>query len=936
VNDHISKCGISGLRAAAGIFVALGLGGTALGQNTALTINGQTATNNLTTVNATAGSTLTVKIDNTGQVNRLYGLFCALAHNANSNSGWYLDVSGGKKPFPVATGVATSVVEANYPPVDIVPDRPFNPNFKLDAGGHLTLSFLVPIGIVGTYYFQAVVLKTGSTTQTDLSNAVAVTFGAPTTAARIACSVATAGNPQVDHAQFGILEFTNGTPSSGVFTGDPVLLDIKVDAIAMGDMHPWALHSVNGTGAVNSRRPRDFDWQSAKMPALNVDNYDYGRVELPPLAGADGILGTPDDIPARSIMRCFDNVSSEGFFLIVNKGPNPNSPGVDFYVIGRKKDSLSASTNSWKIVTAFSPDGSRMSAIYDDGGTLGAAPQMFLIATDCSKPFQDSLGNATDIVDVSPGGLVTKNFYVKGQIFTDNRLWFTRDTGQNVDLGGGSDIDRELWTVNARATQPSPTQVSIPVSPNYTNAQVDQIPDKAFVVARNGGTTMCFVAGNVFVASTVGTPTVPDLVQSGDWYAVTELKPTSAVNLTTFPSLSPQVNVYVAGDAYNGQSGYASLSPDGSKLAIAVQHGNETAGTEEVYIYSTKDSNNDGVGDDAGLSHFNNPISSQSNFDHTLTNQGLKKACDLYLADNDHLQFFYGSWTSAATKEMDLFSWNDSTKVIANLTATTGAITFPIKKKGNIYPEGYFISPNGRYQIFSRGSSTLSKTNLVAAEIATSKLLNITGDEFAGAKTSITSNPGPVGENFDWHLSFAGGAYPSLCFFGAPIDGASGSPRNPWVFDANFPTTAIQLTNDSTPSQLVDALTPSPVTLGCAWSWGANTQVADLEYQDLLYYFRDDLTETPKLGAMSLGNIFWLRAGTAGDTTGASPPALIAVFGDDSNVADIDNPHDGKSYYFSLNGTTNYKFTNTTGVDAPGHQIGTTSGVICIYAVQKP
>ncbi|HET6162870.1 MAG TPA: hypothetical protein VFG37_04340, partial [Planctomycetota bacterium] len=408
MNDLISKCGIHGLRAAAGFAAALALAGTALGQTTALTINGQTAGNNTTTLNATVGSTLSVKIDNVAQANRPYGLFVALANNG-ANTGWYLAVNGGgKKPMPVVTGVATSVVEANYPPVDISPDRPFNPNVHLDSGGHLNVSFLVPNGVVGqTYTFQAVVLKTGSSTVTDVSNAITVTFGAPTTAARVVCSLATAGSPNFqDHAGFGVLEFTNGTPSSGVYTADPVLLDIKVDAIGIGDMSQWALHSVNGNGT-NNRRPRDVTWQSNKAPAFNADSYEYGRVELPPLPGNDGVLGTSDDIPPRSVMRCYDNVSQEGFFLIVNKGPNPNTPGVDFIVIGRKKDSTPVN-NSWKVATTFSPDGSRMSAIYDDT-VVATTPQMFLIATDGTKPFSS---NTTDIVDVTPSG--TKNLFVKG------------------------------------------------------------------------------------------------------------------------------------------------------------------------------------------------------------------------------------------------------------------------------------------------------------------------------------------------------------------------------------------------------------------------------------------------------------------------------------------------------------------------------------------
>jgi len=915
VNDHISKCGIPGLRAAAGLVAALALAGTALGQTTALTINGQTSSNNTLSVSATVGSTLTVKVDNVAQANRPYGLFVALANNG-ANTGWYLAVNGnGKKPMPVATGVATAVVEANYPPVDISPDRPFNPNLHLDSGGHLNLSFVIPKNIVGqTYYFQAVVLKTGSTTATDVSNAIAVTFGAPTTAARVVCSLATTGSPKQDHAGFGVLEFTNGTPSSGVYTADPVLLDIKVDSIAMGDMNPWALHSINGTGA--NRRARDVGWQGNKVPAFNADNYEYGRVELPPLPGNDGTLGTSDDIPARSVMRCYDNVSQEGFFLIVNKGPNPNTPGEDFYVVGRKKDSIPVN-NSWKIATAFSPDGSRMSAIYDDTA-VATTPQMFLFATDCSKPFTDGLGNPTDIVDVTPNG--TKNLFVKGQIFTNNRLWFTRDTGTATP--------RELYTVNARATQPASQIVAIPTNPNYTSPQVDQIPDKAFVVSPGGGSTLCFVAGDEFVP---GGATFPDAIKNGDWYAVTELKPTQAVNLTQFPELTTKVQTYTAGDTYNGQSGYASLSPDGSLLALTAMHSNDGTLTEQVNIYTTRDSNGDNAGDDAGSTKFNNPITNSGNFNHV---GQIKKTADLFMPDNEHLYFFYGAWTGALTKDMDLFSWNDTTKVIQNVTQTNGSSTFPVTVKGTIYPEGYFVSPNGKYMVFSRGISSLSKTNLVAVELATGKLINVTGGDFAGAKTSTTSNPGAYGENFDWHLSFAGGAYPSLCYFATAIDGTTS--RNPWVFDANFPTTAIQLTTDTTANQLVESLTPSPVSLGCAWSWGISTQLADLQYQDLLYYFRDDLTETSKLGAMALGQIFWLCAGNAGDTTGAAPLALIAGFGDDNTAADIDNPHDGKFYYFSLNGTTNYKFTGTTGPDAPGHQIGTTTGVICIYAVQKP
>jgi hypothetical protein len=323
------------LRAAAGLVFGLAIAGSALGQTTTLAINGISSNDNSASVNVPVSSTMTITLSDPSQASQTYGLFAAVA-NTGAPNGWYLAISGGgKKPFPITTGVATSIVEANYG-TDISPDRGSSPLIHLDATGHATLNFLVPPSAVGlTFYFQAVVLKKGTISSTDLSNAVTVNIGAPTNSARCVVSVATAGSPQQDHAQFGILSFNNGDPTSATFTPDGTFVDIKVDLFNLGDMHPWALHSVNGT-MPGARRPRDFDWATGPTAGLNCDNEDYVKVEVPPSAGADGILGTSDDVPARTIMRCYDNVSQEGFFMIVNKGPNPNNPGVDFWAIGRK------------------------------------------------------------------------------------------------------------------------------------------------------------------------------------------------------------------------------------------------------------------------------------------------------------------------------------------------------------------------------------------------------------------------------------------------------------------------------------------------------------------------------------------------------------------------------------------------------------------------
>jgi hypothetical protein len=91
---------------------------------------------------------------------------------------------------------------------------------------------------------------------------------------------------------------------------------------------------------------------------------------------------------------------------------------------------------------------------------------------------------------------------------------------------------------------------------------------------------------------------------------------------------------------------------------------------------------------------------------------------------------------------------------------------------------------------------------------------------------------------------------------------------------------------------------------------------------------------TPFTSSVTLAGFDWIRSATPGDPTGSAPPALIATIGDTGS----DNPSDAEFYYFALNGTTDYDFDSTAGVNAPGHQVGTTalsgapySGFIQIY-----
>ena len=144
------------LRALAGIVAGVALCASAVAQNTTLTVNGQTASDNSTVVDVVAGTRMRVEIENTSNALRPFGLFAALAEDG-SNTGWYLTASGADKPLPIFTGVSTAKVEADYG-VDIFPDRAGSPYIKLDANGRVVINFNVPAGLSGTVYLQAVVL----------------------------------------------------------------------------------------------------------------------------------------------------------------------------------------------------------------------------------------------------------------------------------------------------------------------------------------------------------------------------------------------------------------------------------------------------------------------------------------------------------------------------------------------------------------------------------------------------------------------------------------------------------------------------------------------------------------------------------------------------------------------------------------------------------
>lgn len=910
------------------VVAGLALAGVAPAQTTTLTVNGATAADNSATVDVPAGTVMSVTIANATLAGRPYGLFGATANNG-APSGWFLDTNGGtlKQPFPMVTGIATSVVEANYPPLDLLPDRASNPRIRLGLTGTVTLNFKVPSAFSGTIYLQAAGLESDGTT-TDHSNAVEVNFTAPGASAR---AIVSQSATSVNAVQFGALEFTGGDPTSASFTQFAEFANVLPDAISMSDINEWGTHQ----GGAATDRARSIDWVDATFgPSQDVDNHEYARLTLPAAAGG---------IPRRSLLRCYDNVTQEGFFAVINLGENPNTPGVEMFSIPgtRFRDAAAPTVNQWKGSILVSPDGTRAAAIYDDTAT---DPKIFLFATDGSAPWLDLSSSPVATVNVTPAG--TKNFSqantMRAGIFSTNFLWFTIDLGSTADADGRN--DQMVFGVDMRATQPVPVQVSLPVNTSYPAPNVvDVVADRSFIRPAVNPTRIAFIAGDTFNNAS---GTTPENVTKGDWYVVDESAPANAINVTKFDDYSTSVlpRFPTAGEAYNGAQGQAALSPDGSVLAFVSIHSEENGSAagedDEVYVCSTLDSDGDGFADDSGLTLFDGgQVTTQARMVSTSVGNTLDDAVDLFLLDNDNLYFFYGIDTSATAKSMDLFHFRRSTGVLANLTRP--AVTAPFTTAGTVLPEGYFPSPNGRYLYFARATDSVatSRTNLVGIDTTTNVAFNVTGGEFAGATTTSTVNPSSVGDNFSWHLSFAGGLYPSLCVFTAALLNVNPASQHIWLFDANYPTAAIQITAENPGvAQNVEALSASPHHLGIAWAWTRPTSnLANFQYQDLLFFFRDSLsqpgatstfTDTVTLGAMD-----WVRAATSGDANGAAPPGLIVAIGDTGT----DNASDAELYYFSLDGTTDQDFDDGT------HQMGTTAlsglpftGFVQIWYVDVP
>ena len=883
------------------LLVALAATGTLRAQTT-LSVNGQ-ATSGLNGdfFRVEKGTVMTLVISNAGHAGGLFGLYAAQADNGSA-TGWWLDSTVDPiDPLAVLTGPSTVVLSSylfsnDGLAVTFDPPRAGSPSLTLDGSGDKVLRFRIPESLSLSSINIQVATQLPGAIQFEYSDGVTLDFSSPpVSAARLVISRDLGGS--VDSVEFGVLQF-NLLPSLGLYTPDATLTDVDVLPVLLSSPSQWQSHSSGGVDHAD-----DIDVFRDDRPAVRFDNDAYPRISLPPNAGADGVFGNADDVPARDLLRCMNNGTGNEFFLLINRGSNPNVAG-DFHIIAG-----SSIAGTWFPNVAFNADGTRMFAAIDSQGAN--TDQAFLFSTDGSVPF-----GGAESAEITPGNLSSLVYAGRHVGFTAENVYYVFN---DLVEDGGADADgfaHHLYSAPILSSAPVANEISIPTT--GANQVSPDIVGEGSLISSADGSILVFLAGDFF-------STVPvDNLQEADWYRVRDSSPLTASNFTQMAFVSEDGSLpkfFVPGEAFDGTAGFASLSPEGRRLAFVAQHHDENGSggedDDEVYLVSTNGT------ETAGL--LAKPISTNGRFD-SVGNPNFNNAQDLYLYSDTELMFFYGVNITehTGTRRMDLFHYNSLDDVLTSVTGTSGETEIPFSIRGNVYPEGYFVSQNDQYLYFARGTTDGSGvTNLVGVDLTGVSAFNITGAEFGGVPVEATERLGARSDNHAFQLHYASAANGGLMYFAGRVTSPVATlGQEVWAFDADFPFGAFRLTDETNGAGFVattvETLTPDPFGLGAGWAWAlasGSTTDCDLFHLDLTQGLVDNLTGFGSIASALSGMTFIDARSSGGAGGGAVPPALVSTAG---FVGTTDNP-------------TNAVFTYTL-LDSSGSKgvavIGDTGGTL--------
>lgn len=567
-------------------------------------------------------------------------------------------------------------------------------------------------------------------------------------------------------------------------------------AVGDGATTAWSTEDPNLAASQNPLKTRaqtarasGIEVLSGEIPALNNDNPEFPRIEL----------------PGNRALFCWRNganagAPSYGFgVLFKNTGTFRNLIPTSF---GTFVGTATLSAFEWEV--GVTPDGNRAVIVQSTAGV----DRLFILNLEA--------GAATTITEVLnptiPADFTTL-FEESLSFVSDGQGGWVGVIASSTASGTGL-LPSRLYRFNLQGAPNLTRLLPSAAAPDNGITRVDR---QSFVSPDH--TRLCVVAGTTVTQEQV--------------YCLRSVTPTTHTiqNITglNFVSLGEP------SDGRDGLNGRAAFSPDGSVFAFV-----RTNGTQNTPLFAKTDGSSFGLVTDLMIS-----VGLGGDWDII---GDFKNSRDYFIAgDNNTLIFQQGAEvTGASTDRMEVFSMQLSTKAAFNLTRTiifdtpeqeafgpfdVGA-TLVNFNRPTFDPAGSFLSPNGKYAYYFRDGHGLTlidgipfdRFNLLAINIdsdgsttPTLEVTNITGNEFepfflAGQPITFTEDMIGRGNIFteglaiDHNVRHLGGSGPFSTFYAmigrktAPIDSAQLDIDQVLIFDADSPGPGVYLTSFSTTS----------------------------------------------------------------------------------------------------------------------------------------
>lgn len=345
-------------------------------------------------------------------------------------------------------------------------------------------------------------------------------------------------------------------------------------------------------------------------------------------------------------------------------------------------------------------------------------------------------------------------------------------------------------------------------------------------------------------------------------------------NITNF-GLTTTVKPF--GRCYNGTAA-ASMSADGSRIAFATY---DSAGDNDIFFYDTD-----------GTSTGEPGLMSGPEFAQLYGLSGPIEVVDPFIVDNDNVIFFCGEHrTGGVAHKTEIYHFSEDPRQYKDLTLTAmfADPDPPFVYSGDIIPNGYFISTDGRYLFFIREKEMGLRDyyNIVGIDLLNNySFFSLTGNEWGGGIVSNISKedgwtPG------DLNFVYASSPDSTSVFFKAKYQSSTTKTYQIFMLNEAFPFAAFPLTAfpSSSVDIVLDNICASPDAMVVAFSASNNPWFPDSSQKIYLidlnsYGYLRDLTPDYNFDQAIVDGSFQFIEGTE-DTL----PQFVFAYGDGSGGA---------------------------------------------------